>query len=67
MKKYSPGQLRILAEFFNNLSLAWFTGGVITPYFTKLNLYDKLIFTAIGLVGSYLFMQLALRISKNLD
>lgn len=67
MKKYSSGQLRILAEFFSNLSLAWLAGGVIAPYFTKLNLYDKLSFTIIGLIASYIFISIALQISRNLD
>lgn len=33
MKKLSKGQLKAASEIFGNISVAWFTAGVISPLF----------------------------------
>jgi len=63
MNKY---ELKTLNNFFTNLSVAWFTGGVIGPYFSKIDIYQKLTYTLIGLIGGYLFIKIALEISRTL-
>lgn len=67
MKKYSAGQLKTLAGFLSNLSLAWFSGGVIVLFFTNIDYWSKLTYNIIGLSLSYIFISIALAISKNLD
>lgn len=32
---FSPGQLTRASEIFGNLSVAWFSAGVIAPFFTR--------------------------------
>jgi len=67
MHSLSFGQLRTLADFFNNLSLAWFTAGVIGPFFTEVESNYQFLYTLIGLIFSYLFLNLALKISQKLN
>ncbi|OGK24222.1 hypothetical protein A3A46_01705 [Candidatus Roizmanbacteria bacterium RIFCSPLOWO2_01_FULL_37_13] len=67
MQKYSTGQLKTLSGYLSNLSLAWFSGGVIVPFFTNIDYLSKLTYNIIGLSLSYIFINIALSISKNLD
>lgn len=67
MKRYSKGQLKLLANFFSNLSTAWFTAGVISPFFLNKSINEKIIYTIIGLALSYLFINLGLNASKNIN
>jgi hypothetical protein len=67
MYRLSFGQLRTLADFFNNLSLAWFTAGVIGPFFTEVEANYRILYTLFGLIFSYLFLNLALQVSQKLN
>lgn len=66
MNKYSYNELKTLNNFFTNLSVAWFTGGVIGPYFSNIDNFQKFTYTLIGLIGGYFSIKIALEISKTL-
>jgi len=67
MSKPTQGQLRTLGDFFNNLSLAWFTAGVIGPFFAKIELNIRVLYTIIGIIFCYIFLTQALLISGKLN
>ncbi len=66
MESLSRGQQRVIADFCNNLALAWFSSGVILSFFTLMSLLDKLSNVTMGLAACYVFIGLALHFSKNL-
>jgi hypothetical protein len=55
---------QVLSEFFTNLAVAWFSAGVISPFFIKPKPIDFLIFSAIGILNTMFSLQIAM-ISKE--
>jgi hypothetical protein len=54
--KLNRGQLRIAAEVFGNISVAWFSIGVIAPLFlTAVRLGEKIVTMAVGLSMAVMF------------
>lgn len=49
MRKLTPVQLKSLAEFGNTIAAAWFTAGVVSPFFTKPKAFMELL--AFGVVS----------------
>jgi len=35
VRKLKPSQLKVLSEFFNTVAAAWFSAGIISPFFVK--------------------------------
>ena len=65
MEKLSHGQLKVVSEFFNTIAAAWFTGGIVAPFFTKSSLSEKLLFFAAGFTFSYVFLSFAILLVKG--
>lgn len=55
-----------LRDFYNNLSVAWFAGGIIGPMFSTIDNNQKYIYNLIGLVIGFYLLNLALNISKSI-
>lgn len=54
MKKLNQAQLKALSDFANTVAAAWFTAGVISPFFTKVeSLFDALKFPMIGVLMTW--------------
>jgi hypothetical protein len=47
------------------LAAGWFTGGIITALFTKIELIEKVQFVIIGMIGSAIYLYFALNFSKD--
>ena len=67
MPKFSKGQLKALSEFFNTIATAWFSGGVIAPFFAKVGLLEKLIFFVFGAGFAYVFLSISLFFAQEIN
>lgn len=70
MENLNPTQLKSLSEFANTIAAAWFTAGVISPFFTKpKTFFEVIIFVAVGLLmaGATLRWSLSLLKGANRD
>jgi hypothetical protein len=68
MRKLSIGQLRVLSNFFNTIAAAWFTGGVVTPFFVKpAVLIEKVILSSVGIFFAFVFLSSALIIVRRVE
>lgn len=67
MDKMSIGQLKALSEFFNTIAAAWFTGGIIAPFFAKVSLLEKILFFVIVAGFSYAFLNISLFFVKEVE
>ena len=57
----------ILVDFFTNVSVAWFSAGVVSPFFIKLKTPAEILFSlAIGVFNAILFLQFAYFSKKQL-
>lgn len=58
MKKYklNKDQRRHLSDYLNGLSIAWFSAGVISPFFVKVDDILKLVIQVVGSVGASIFL-----------
>lgn len=51
MKKLKPIQLKGLSEFANKIAAAWFTAGIISPFFIRPeSFFEVLRFILVGLL-----------------
>lgn len=66
MRNYTREELITLKDFYNNLSVAWFAGGIIGPMFSTIDNSQKYIYNVIGLVIGFSLLKLALNISKSI-
>jgi len=54
VEKLNPAQLKSLSEFANTVAAAWFTAGVISPFFTKpKSFFFAAIVTSLFLIAMY--------------
>ena len=61
MNKLSAGQKKVAAEITGNIAVAWFTAGVISPFFTQPKNFLVFVFTfAIALFMTGVFSVIAL-------
>lgn len=57
MKELAPGQLKALSEFLNTIAAAWFTAGIISPFFIKIeDPLNVLILGTIAIIFSVAFL-----------
>lgn len=64
--KVSVGQKKLIAEYFANIGVAWFGGGVITTFLTTPeNLQKSLVAIIVGLAFSGLFIFLGFYLMKG--
>ena len=55
------GENKVYSEFFTNLAVAWFAGGIITPLFVRVdNLWQTSVFAVWGISGTYISLKLAI-------
>lgn len=66
MKSFSFEQRRVLADFFGNIAVGWFIGGVIATFMTRPEALNE-IYTRFGwgMLMSYVFLRLALSITEE--
>ncbi len=51
VKKLSSSQLKGLSEFANKIAAAWFTAGIISPFFTRPKSFLELaLYVGVGLL-----------------
>jgi hypothetical protein len=66
MKKLSFAQLNRASEIIGNTSVAWFSGGIITPLIARsFNSIEFLIFFIVSLFMSGMFFIISLEIIKK--
>mgnify|MGYP001572506245 FL=1 len=60
------GERKVYSEFFTNLAVAWFSAGVISPFFTKpKSVVEILLFASFGILGALASLRSAVLISKG--
>jgi len=60
------GERKVYSEFLTNLAVAWFSAGVISPFFTRpKNVIEIVLFTLFGILGAFLSLRLAVLASKG--
>lgn len=68
MRKFSVGQRKVASEILGNIAVAWFTAGVISPFFTKpQELFDFLFAFVVSLVMVGLFSKIALDLVRDIN
>lgn len=67
MREFSIGQLKTLSEYFNMIAAAWFTAGIISPFFSKAVPLEKALFSIAGLGVSYVFLNFSLFFAKEVN
>ncbi len=68
MKHLSIEERRSLSDFFNKIAAAWFSAGVITPFFIKpIAITDIIYRLVVGFGLSLLSLQASLALVKKLN
>ena len=68
MEKLTRSQLKSLSEFANAVAAAWFSAGVIAPFFTRSKtIFEALIFPLAGLLATSITLILSLKIIRNIE
>ena len=65
MKDLTLAEIKTLSDFFNYLSIAWFTAAAATPLFSPLPLNQKVLSFLLGAIGAYLLLLIALFFARN--
>jgi len=66
MENFNSAQLKALSEFANTIAAAWFTAGVISPFFTRpKSFYEVSIFVAVGLLMAGTTLKWSLSLLKG--
>ncbi len=66
MKNLKPSQFKALSEFCNTIAAAWFSAGVISPFFIKSeNLLSAIILGLAAILISVLFLGLSLYLVRR--
>jgi len=65
VRRYSSGQLKALSEYFNTIAAAWFTAGIITPFFSNAPFLERIIFSISGFAMSYIFLSFSLFFARK--
>ncbi len=58
-------KIEIYVNFFTNGAVTWFGAGVIGPFFMTSPKFPLLFYTVSGLLGSYIMLYIAIRLSEN--
>lgn len=65
MKKIKP-EYQLVAEFFSNIAVAWFTAGVIGVFISKkTSIFSYFYSIGWGLFFSFIFLLIAVKLIKN--
>ncbi len=59
------GEPKVYSEFFTNVAVAWFSAGVITPLFIKPTDLFGFLPSAIAIVASWAFLNIASAFAKE--
>jgi hypothetical protein len=66
MRGLKSAQLKALSDFANTVAAAWFTAGVISPFFTKpASLLEVFRFLLIGLLMTWITLTWSLSLVKE--
>ncbi|PJE67453.1 hypothetical protein COU95_02405 [Candidatus Shapirobacteria bacterium CG10_big_fil_rev_8_21_14_0_10_40_9] len=66
MRELNQGQLKALSEFANMIAAAWFSAGVISPFFTKPESFSEVLkFLSVGLVMAWATLSWSLTLLKE--
>lgn len=66
MEKLTFAQRKSLSEFANTVAAAWFTAGIISPFFTKpKSLQELLSFVIVGLLMTWATLRWSLTLVKE--
>ena len=67
-RKTNSGKLKALSDFFNKVSAAWFTAGVITPIFIETdNFLDQFSLFFVGTTMTLLFLWSSVTLVRGLE
>jgi len=66
VKELTEAQLRLICDFLNMTAAAWFSAGIITPFFTSKNNIEKLIFIFSGMFSAFSFLIIALFYARKI-
>ncbi|OGK15301.1 hypothetical protein A3H80_00380 [Candidatus Roizmanbacteria bacterium RIFCSPLOWO2_02_FULL_37_19] len=64
--KYSKDQLKIIATFFSNIAVAWFSGGILASYFVVAPILKKLLLAGPAIFFMYFFFMISLYVSEKI-
>lgn len=60
------GERKVYSEFFTNLAVAWFSAGVISPFFTRPKSIEEIVLlTVSGVLGASVSLKSAVLFSKG--
>jgi hypothetical protein len=65
VKNLSVGQKKSLAEFSTNTAVAWFSAGIIAPFFISKKASDFIAFGIWGLIFTLTFLRVSLVFTKG--
>jgi len=66
MRKLKPAQLKALSDFANTVAAAWFTAGIISPFFSKpTSGVETLKFLLTGLLMTWVTLSWSLSLIKE--
>jgi hypothetical protein len=66
VKELTEAQLKLICDFLNMTAAAWFSAGIITPFFTLKNSSEKITFSLAGITAAFLFFSVALIYAKRM-
>lgn len=67
MEQLKPAQLKALSDFANMVAAAWFSAGVISPFFAKPeSMLDALRFPIVGLFMTWISLSWSLTLVKDI-
>lgn len=67
IRKSTTTQLTILANYFMTIAAAWFTAGVIAPFFATVAPFQRILFIVSGSAMSYIFLLLAWEVAREVN
>ena len=68
MENLNSAQLKSLSEFANTIAAAWFTAGIISPFFTRpKTLLEVLTFVVVGLLMAGVTLRWSLSLLKGVN
>lgn len=64
--RYSREQQKLIATFYSNIAVAWFSSGVITVYLTKSVTLKEFALSLTALMFTLYFHMLSLKVGKEI-
>ncbi|HCM37485.1 TPA: hypothetical protein DIS61_02455 [Patescibacteria group bacterium] len=67
MRQYTLAQRKSLADFFNMIAVAWFTAGIISPFFIiSKTIIELLLYPIAGIILTWLSLLISLYLLKDI-